>query len=318
MDSGSVHFSVGSEATGSNLKHWVNQVCTHVSPLDITSDAASEFRGEFWRRQIGPLGLLAIRADPQSGARCADRHGDRELRYDVLYQRQGFLEVRQGSRSVVLAPGQLVLFNQAEHFEFTSQTPTDNLALACPASWLKTWLPDPDACLMTEMSEQSLWARSLKLMMDSLFESTAGAEGLEGHDGLIADQIGGCLALMCQNFERQATRYRSAFAREIIRSMNSLHARPSLSPADLAAHHRISKRYLHAIFASLGTTFGKELLGIRLRRAERLLRDDRYRRNSIGDIAELCGFEDPAHFARRFRQYRGLSPSVFRAGGQVN
>jgi AraC-like DNA-binding protein len=154
-----------------------------------------------------------------------------------------------------------------------------------------------------------LWVRSLTLAMSNLFES------IDDHrlpEGLVLDQVGGCLALACRGLERDATRYRIGFGKDIVETLRTNHGDPNLSPTDVATQHRISKRYLHAIFASLGTTFGRELLAIRLARAEALLRDDRYRRSSIGEIATLCGFSDPAHFARRFRQSRGQSPALFR------
>ena len=37
----------------------------------------------------------------------------------------------------------------------------------------------------------------------------------------------------------------------------------------------------------------------------------------IGDIAYRCGFEDPVHFTRLFRQRFGLTPSALRASGAV-
>jgi AraC-like DNA-binding protein len=45
-----------------------------------------------------------------------------------------------------------------------------------------------------------------------------------------------------------------------------------------------------------------------------MLSDPRLTNRRIGDIAGACGFSDPSHFGRRFRQFYGVTPSDIRAG----
>jgi AraC-like DNA-binding protein len=76
----------------------------------------------------------------------------------------------------------------------------------------------------------------------------------------------------------------------------------------------ISKRYLHFLFACMGTTFGEQLLRVRLDRARLLLSDERFGGIPIGEIAARCGFSEPSHFARCYRQYFGSAPRAYRSG----
>jgi AraC-like DNA-binding protein len=64
--------------------------------------------------------------------------------------------------------------------------------------------------------------------------------------------------------------------------------------------------------ATLGTTFSKELMSIRLERARRHLADPQFSHLSISEVGWRCGFTDSSHFARRFHQCYGLSPRAYR------
>ena len=85
-----------------------------------------------------------------------------------------------------------------------------------------------------------------------------------------------------------------------------------MDKAAVAAAHGLSKRYLHLLFASAGSSFGSTLLELRLGQAQAMLADRRFGRSSIGEIAWRCGFTDPSHFARRFRQRFGHAPAAWR------
>jgi len=85
-----------------------------------------------------------------------------------------------------------------------------------------------------------------------------------------------------------------------------------LTPAAIAGQLGISARYLHHLFAKQSTTFGRELVRLRLERARDLLGDRRCADAPIGDIAARCGFAEASHFARCFRSTFGFAPSDYR------
>ncbi|MEO0033977.1 MAG: hypothetical protein RIS94_3735 [Pseudomonadota bacterium] len=86
----------------------------------------------------------------------------------------------------------------------------------------------------------------------------------------------------------------------------------SLSPADVAVKLGISVRYLQTLFASRGLTFSASISQIRVERARRALRSDRFACCSITEIAHLFGFCDASHFNRVFKRQYGLTPSTYR------
>ncbi len=61
-----------------------------------------------------------------------------------------------------------------------------------------------------------------------------------------------------------------------------------------------------------GSTVGQMLLRIRLREAQRMMREGRC---NLLEIALACGFGSQSHFNHRFKHATGLSPSAWLATG---
>lgn len=78
-----------------------------------------------------------------------------------------------------------------------------------------------------------------------------------------------------------------------------------------------SKDHLRRRFAQVtGTTPNKYLRRLRIRHASQLLRQNEALRLTVGEIALLCGFYDPAYFCRSFQTETGLSPTAYMNAGK--
>jgi AraC family transcriptional regulator, glycine betaine-responsive activator len=88
------------------------------------------------------------------------------------------------------------------------------------------------------------------------------------------------------------------------------------SPLDrkaMAAFARVTPRHLDRLFATqLRSTFLAEYRRIRLAHARKLLQQSSL---SVSEIAFACGFSDPGHFARRYRETYGGPPRTTRKAG---
>jgi transcriptional regulator GlxA family with amidase domain len=129
---------------------------------------------------------------------------------------------------------------------------------------------------------------------------------------VVADQLGAMLALAAGADGAPMTRNGVSLLRRLLRSIEEQSCDPMTDPASVAAALGISKRYLHLVLARGGTSFGAALIEARLKRAKALLDDTRYARIAVADIAWRCGFANPSHFARRFRQRFGAAPADYR------
>lgn len=97
----------------------------------------------------------------------------------------------------------------------------------------------------------------------------------------------------------------------IRRHLTSRHLNPEL----IARHLHCSRAHLYRVFAANGETVADYVRELRLQRAYNLLLHENTTREQIGEIAYRCGFEDPAHFTRLFRQRFGLTPGKLRSSG---
>jgi AraC-like DNA-binding protein len=79
--------------------------------------------------------------------------------------------------------------------------------------------------------------------------------------------------------------------------------------ADLVALGSLGRSQFLARFRHVvGATVGDALLAIRLREAQRLMREGRL---NLLDVALACGFGSQSHFNHRFKQATGLSPRAW-------
>lgn len=82
----------------------------------------------------------------------------------------------------------------------------------------------------------------------------------------------------------------------------------AMSPARCAHAVGISERYLHKLASLRGESLGRLVQHRRLDAARALLENAACETQSIASVAYQCGFNDPAHFSRVFRQRFGMSP----------
>jgi transcriptional regulator GlxA family with amidase domain len=83
-----------------------------------------------------------------------------------------------------------------------------------------------------------------------------------------------------------------------------------LRAEDLCHHLSISRRRLERLFRKeTGLSPSEAYMALRLEAAREQLF---YSGNTIGHIAEVCGFVSNAHFSRAFRRRFGASPTAMR------
>ncbi len=93
------------------------------------------------------------------------------------------------------------------------------------------------------------------------------------------------------------------------------HLHRELRLAELAALVHLSEdHFLRAFKAAVGQTPHQYLIGCRLTRARRLLREVQL---PLAEIGRRCGFRSASHFAATFRRCEGMSPSQWARLGRA-
>jgi len=205
-----------------------------------------------------------------------------------------------------------VLIDCMSPFEFAFPEGVEALVLEIRRDWLKAWLPAPEDEAGRVLRHDEGWSATLSSALDNLTPASIGSAEVPHH--AVAEQIAGLLALAIGPCADTLTTHKRSLLRRVMQTIRERCHEPELDPGAVAAAMRLSRRYVHALFASAGTTFTQELYKCRLQRAERVLRDRQFDGLGIAEIAWSCGFGGPSHFTRRFRESYGVAPSAYRAG----
>jgi AraC-like DNA-binding protein len=84
-----------------------------------------------------------------------------------------------------------------------------------------------------------------------------------------------------------------------------------ISVGDVSSHVNLSPRYFEKIFkAAEGVTVGEYIEKIKMENAKTLLVN--FRHMNIKQVAEKCGFTDPAYFTNVFKKYHRMTPVGYR------
>ncbi|NUS43589.1 MAG: helix-turn-helix transcriptional regulator [Mycobacteriaceae bacterium] len=87
-----------------------------------------------------------------------------------------------------------------------------------------------------------------------------------------------------------------------------------LCPAQIAAAHHVSLRYVHRLFQAESVTVSAYIRAARLERCRTDLADPRHDGRPVHAIGARWGFADPSHFTRVFREAYGATPFEYRSG----
>jgi AraC-like DNA-binding protein len=292
------------------LAYWVDTVCRSFLEIDIDSPERNHFRARLDAVPFGSGSLYLVQAKPQYVRRTPRNIAQGTGDWTILMQiREGRQRFRQHGRECELGPGDCTIVDCAEPYELDCRDTTRSIVMRFPRDWLATWLPTPEAAAARVFGPGAGWGGALSAAMAGLENCVE--SGMQLPAGTVADQLAGLVALAAGP-EAQAARPQDKLYRQLRNALRERCLEADLSAARFAASQGVSRRYLHLLFARAGTTFGAELMRLRLDAAHRLLSDRRCDPLTVLEVASRCGFAEPSHFARRFRGAYGLGPLEFR------
>lgn len=292
------------------LAYWVDTICDRFLEIDIDSPNRHQFQAHLEQSTFGPAMLNVLEADVQTIRRTPARIA--RSRYDgyfLLHLRSGQLQFEQYGRSCRIDAGDCVLVDCNAPYRLDCVQVTRSVALRFSREWLSNWIPSPENLAGRSLSCATGWGNTLASALANLDPDRHAELALP--QGVVAEQIAALLALAAGP-ETQTARGGEKLLDRIRRTMRDRCHESGLTPGAIAEAHSISKRYLHYLFAHTHSTFGDELMSMRLECARRLLSDARFSSLKVSDVAARCGFLEPSHFARRFRRACGAGPTEFR------
>jgi AraC-like DNA-binding protein len=302
------HWSTAATPAERALDHWRDIVREHLLDVEIDSDARNDFSGCLTKFSFGPL-----KANYLSVSRQRVRHGRwGALRatapdFHLIQIRDGAQFMEHGPHAVKLEVGDCFLMDCRAAFRFDAPAGVQALVLELPGLWLRGWVAAPEDAVGRIFGRGTDWGGTLSSALRNL---TLASSALP--QGLVAEQIAALLSLATTAPEHALTTHQRSLLRRVLDTLRQRYHEPELDPGHVATALGISRRYIHTLLAGAGTTFCKELYAQRLDRARRMLADARFDGVGVCEVAWSCGFNEPSHFTRRFREYTGHSPSAYR------
>lgn len=306
-------FSTDEVPAAARLAAWRDFMAKVYYCVDIKPRQDDQLRGELHEAMLGPIGLSNYKSSEQRVFRYAEAaKEDGAENFVFIFPLNKQLYFDQRGRSGFIDPGGVALLNSGEYYEAACSDDFENLTLKIPCQVLRGRLPTVDTlCARENIANPTLSATvgqmAARLMKPAVPWSPDAADRLSGN---ILDLI--CLMLetahdpaMPEVEDRSLTHI---MFKRLSMHMKERLSDSELSPASVAQAHRISLRYLFKIFKMHGTTFGHELMEMRLQEARRQILIAYRTGHSLQQIAFLCGFASQSHFSTRYRERFGESP----------
>ena len=307
-------FRARDEPAVSRKDYWQHAFAELMCPIEILGEVHRSDRLGFG--ELGSVRVGTLTAHRGGGARWTARQIRRTdpdfCKVDILAAGRGV--VAQDGREAHLRPGDLTFVDLSRPATW-SLSPMRMVVVAFPRALLPL-RPDQLASLtaVTIPGDHgtgaliSTLARQLPHHLDDAGVTTSIRLGTAVLDLLT---VGMAARLDQAGAVPPETRQR-ALLRRIHAYIDERLDDPDLTPAQLAAVHHISLRYLHKLFHAQDATVAEWIRHRRLERCRRDLLDPAQVNRPVSAIAARWGLPNAAYFSRAFRAAYGTSPGEYR------
>jgi AraC-like DNA-binding protein len=311
----SVVFRTDDAPPTARVDRWERLIGDALLPLRGRHDGA-DFRARLTAGRIGSVRVAEATTPAGQCFRTARMigAGNEEL-YQVDVISRGEVVLAQSDRQARLSAGDLALVDPARPVSYASSA-TTHVSVLFPRVLVP--LPPRDVARLTAVRVPgdrgpgalvSSLARQLPRHLDDCDAADAVRLG-----AAVIDLLSVALnARLDRSLPPQT--YRGALLQQVYAFIDDNLGTASLSPADIAAAHHISLRYLYKLFQSERTTVAGWIRQRRLERCRRDLLDPHQRTRPVNAIAARWGLPNPAHFSRIFKAAYGLTPAEYRTFG---
>ncbi|WP_408590665.1 helix-turn-helix domain-containing protein [Novosphingobium sp.] len=301
-------FSTQAEAPGRRLDFW-NRIVGETYDGLVVDTMRQDFAAEMLRWRLGDLTMIwprscgvTVRRRPE-----AARHMDRQ-RVVLHIAQETAPTLTERGREVTLRTGDLVLCAAEDAYCWDVASQHQMLVVEIDRDRLGDRIAGLDDCIARSIPRELPTSRLLHRFVLSLWRE--GGQDLDpASAAAYADSLTTMIVASLCGARDDGLDCSGVLDR--MHAAIAVHAHdPALTPASLASAIGVPLRTLQAAAAGAGTT---PRHAITQRRMSLAAEDLAIRRNvPITEIAFDCGFTDSGHFARRFQDRFGMTPTEYR------
>lgn len=316
-----IHLTSDDVPTGERVQWWRDTTALMALPTWITTDPGVEFSASAKLLQMGDTDVAELQFSPLRSVR--DRRliqrSDPEL-WELVLVRSGTMSLEQGRNELCALPGDLVLYDTSRPFDSRAYG-KDDVARIVVLHLSRHALPVPEQALRNLVAQplpaQAGAGAVLRHFLAAVIEEMP---TLEAGDTC---RLGSATTDIASSFLAGVADAEGALPLHIrqqallheIKIFISRNLGQPLSPAEIAAAHHISVRYLHHLFRHGepdGRSVGEFTRELRLKRCATDLTDPRLAGLGVAQIGARWAYLDAATFSRAFKARYGLSPREYR------
>jgi len=291
---------------------WAQVLSDFFLPWTVTSRPKADVVATVRECRLDDCRYIYCTSDSISGQRAAHDIGrTRGDFFNLLYVLSGSEVLKFRGREVLLPAHHFVLWDSERHMDFAVTQPLAKLTLMVPERQMKALLPNAQDYVGIPVDGSRGFGR---LFTDHLRALQREAWQMSGQD--LTRLRSPTLELLARAFGSVPCRRRPSVREETFRRIREYAlarlAESDLTPRTIARETGVSIRYLHLLFADIGTTAAAWVRAHRIERSKLDLADPNRAARSITQIAFQWGFNDAGHFGKVFRKATGLSPRQYR------
>ncbi|MER7718563.1 helix-turn-helix domain-containing protein [Streptomyces flaveolus] len=265
--------------------------------------------------QVGALQVSSVRANPAAVHRTPRlARVDEEPVLFISLQVSGVSTVLQEGKDALLRPGDIAFYDTRHPYTLLFEHGVDMHFFRVPVRDLG--LPDPviHQILARRLGASGTVSRLTADYLSQLATSPLLDDGTASQllAGPSLELIRAAIAAETDHADLAAGPLHESLPVRIREHMLARLSDPDLTPASVARAHHISVRYLYAILARSGITFGDWVRQQRLEACRRELARVPPSGDTIAAVAGRWGFKSASHFSRAFKAAYGISPRSWR------
>lgn len=294
---------------------WQRVVSSSFVPLLVDDLGDGSFAGTIRGRVVDEVFFSRLQVTPHEVHRTpALIDASQRLFYKITLMLEGTGELVQDSRTAVMGPGSVSVYDTARPYDLRFADPVDTVVIMFPRDLID---PSPDHVrAITAVSlgpEESLTRLVTPLLTEistdfASLEGPAAARVVRTTVELISALLSTAALARTAEHDRGHLALMLRIREHILANLGD----SELSPDGIAKAVYISTRHLHELFHQQGTTVSAWIREQRIECVRRELGDPVHAHRAIAEIAACWGYPDASHFSRTFRQQVGVAPSAFR------
>ena len=222
----------------------------------------------------------------------------------ILVMCSGRIGLDFGDHSVVLSPGQVIMWDGARRGSFRTLGPVTKRTLIIPRERLRLVVPSYESMIGRPLAADDPAARLMADYLASLAPLVSTLDRV-AREAVADAAVELTRAVLAGRAAAERGLPTAALLTTIRRYIEEHLDDPSLSPASIARANAISVRTLHRVFEGAGESVSAVIRERRLARCHADL--EQGTDESVTAIAFRWGFRDMSHFSRLFRRRFGAS-----------